>query len=809
VSVTEELTEPAGLSRLQVRKALNIWTVEGCVSTVQMTLTSGAFQTGFALYLGCSNGQIGALAAIPAFAGLLQLFASYFAQHYGTRRVIVPWFAFVSRILWIPALLIPFILPRAAWVPAFLGLILLMSAFGNVASPLWTAWISDLVPQDVRGRYFGQRNMYAGLVGMVASIAAGAFFDTATKRHVMSEPIAFGVLFAVSCICAAWSLQLGLTSPDVPDAESADRENSGVGGLKGALSFYASPFADRNFRRVIYFYSALVFAINIAGQFFTVYQLSVLKLNYTAFQLLAAVASLGSLAAMPLWGYLADKYGNKPILTICLVMVLAPPLMWTLTAPDPFPGLWTVTASGHVLFSYSKLDIAILNTIAGMGWAGVGLTQFNIMIGLAPEDRRTVYVSAISAVTGIVGGIAPLAGGWLLDVLADTHFPQHGFIKNNYHVLFVVSALLRLLSLGLLAKIFEEGSNSTRYVLDQLKGTNPIPSIANIQQLSKGSTANARQHAAQRLAQLRTPVAVEELVRALDDVALPVREQAAVALGEIGDARAVQPLVRKLSDPAAGITSVAAFALGKIGSAEAFPALAAAAQLGPSARRVAAVEAIGRLPDERATEFLSVTVSDPDPVVRTAALRAIVEREDPVAELSLVSELLREASPEVQAVIADGLGRFGTRASLDALTSFLDRDLQYTVRRTVVNAIGSIVGGRDSLYPYLALEPFARDETVSKILTGIQKRYQARGRKSKSSESGRVAARCRQALEAYIANDFGLCVRRLASIQRLVSNGEPNVVVERLNARTDRIEAPSITVDEMLLCVFIVRECCA
>src|SRR4051794_30834992 len=98
---------PGGLSRLQVRKALRIWTVEGCVSTVQMTLTSGAFITGFALYLGCSNTQMGMIAAIPAFAGLLQLFSSYFAQRYGTRSVIVPVFAFLSRILWIPALLIP------------------------------------------------------------------------------------------------------------------------------------------------------------------------------------------------------------------------------------------------------------------------------------------------------------------------------------------------------------------------------------------------------------------------------------------------------------------------------------------------------------------------------------------------------------------------------------------------------------------------------------------------------------------------------------------------------------------------------
>ena len=84
----------------------------------------------------------------------------------------------------------------------------------------------------------------------------------------------------------------------------------------------------------------MVVAQSIAGQFFTVYQLQYLGLNYTSFQLLNAVASLGSLASMPLWGYLADKYGNKPILIICCGLVLVPPLLWILAAPDGIAGLW-------------------------------------------------------------------------------------------------------------------------------------------------------------------------------------------------------------------------------------------------------------------------------------------------------------------------------------------------------------------------------------------------------------------------------------------------------------------------------------
>ena len=64
------------------------------------------------------------------------------------------------------------------------------------------------------------------------------------------------------------------------------------------------------------------------------------------------------------------------------------------------------------------------------------------------------------------------------------------------------------------------------------------------------------------------------------------------------------PLVRKLTDPASGISGAAATALGKIGDKAALPSLAAAAQLGPPPRQLAAMEALGRLSDPSVTEIL-------------------------------------------------------------------------------------------------------------------------------------------------------------------------------------------------------------
>ena len=796
-------TAPPGLSRLQVRRSLRLWTVEGCIATVQGSLTSGAFQTGFALFLGCSPFWIGALGGIPALAGLVQLFSSYLAQRYGDRKPLALWFSFAARAFWIPILLIPFVLPHTLWVGAFLLLTLLSALCANVSAPLWTAWITDLVPNDNRGRYFGRRSMFAGWVGMIVPILGGYFLDGATKSHSFSQPIAFAVIFASATLFAFGSLGLGLQSPDVPAAKRDVNEAP-----EGALAFYRAPFADQNFRRIIAAFAMMVIAQSVAGQFFVVYQLEYLGLNYTAFQLLAAVATLGSLASMPLWGYLADKYGNKPVLMICTGLVLLPPLLWILAVPDGIPGLWGFDPAHGFYLSLTKLDIIVLNTLAGIGWAGVGLSQFNLMIGASPSEKRTVYVSAMAAVSGLAGGLAPLAGGALMEVLAHVAFPAHGLIRSNYHVLFVLSALLRIAALLMISPIREAGSRQTGYVLKQLKASKPVGSFTNIQKLSKAGNSIARVQAAEKLARLKTPLAVEELVHALDDISLPVREGAAIALGEIRDSRATASLVRKLTDPASGIMGPAATALGKIGDKAALPSLAAAAQLGPPPRQLAAMEALGRLNDPSVSEILGHLMHDPDSSVRTAAIRALAEREDPGTLPGLIIQLEREREPANLALLADALGRLAFPEAARPLLSALNRSQSLTVRREILNAIGSIGGGRDAFYPYLALDSYARDETVGKILLNIQRRHRARAAQAKEPNAARIYALAKSALLAYTLGENTLCISRLNRLALLVQPETRTAVThEILNllAQENPEGSPPSSSDEALLAVFLVR----
>ena len=251
--------QPIGLPRLELRRALRVWLVEGPVATVFITLTTGTFQTGFALALHCSNFEIGVLAGTASIVGLLQLTAPAVMRHFPSRRNFVSTVAFASRMVWLPMLLIPFILPRPAWVPALLLLTLLASALGATTGATWVDWMSDLVPMENRGRYFGIRNLYCGVTGMVTAILGGIFFDHAICHWHWSVVRSSAILFAFSLLFAFGSFVCGRVSPDVPP-KPVDR----------AVRFFSccrTPFNDPKFRGVINFSIANIACQAIAGQF--------------------------------------------------------------------------------------------------------------------------------------------------------------------------------------------------------------------------------------------------------------------------------------------------------------------------------------------------------------------------------------------------------------------------------------------------------------------------------------------------------------------------------------------------------------
>ncbi len=332
LDITDAL--PVPLSRLEAQRGLRVSIWEGVWATVFNVLTGGAFLTGFALYLHAKPFVMGLMAGLPAVVGLLQLPASLWARRGGSRRPIVAAGAILGRGMFLPILLVPFLLPpdSALRLPAFLVLLTLSAAFVTITTPAWTAWMSDLVPASSRGQYFGRRNMIAGIVSLVAPLPAGAFLDRCVKSGALTPRVGFGILFAIGVVAATASFVLLLRQPEPPSrslsplppslpvapllpgkgesnkSESSSRASieqlqappsleGGTTGREGGRGVrdLLLPLTDPNFRRFLLYAAIIAFALNIANQFFTVWQLDArgLALPYLTVQVVGAVAAAG------------------------------------------------------------------------------------------------------------------------------------------------------------------------------------------------------------------------------------------------------------------------------------------------------------------------------------------------------------------------------------------------------------------------------------------------------------------------------------------------------------------------------------
>jgi HEAT repeat protein/MFS family permease len=727
-------TDGAGaLSRLEVLRGLRWANWDAIFFTLYVAFTSGAFLVGLARFLGANDLWLGIITAVPALIGAIQFLTAYLADRSPSRRALVLRYALWSRLPWVLIALLPLMdagLPRKE---LFTALLILSSVFGSFAAPAFLAWLTDLVPPAHRGRYFGRRNMILGLVAAAAALPPALFLDQMVKVGRFATALGFAILFGLGTLCLFLSLWSIAQMPDVPREPAAQR------GLHGFLAFYREPFRSANFRYLLLFNTIFVFGQMFAAQFFTVYMLEQIRMPYLMVQIAGLIAALSSSLGMPLWGYLADKFGNRPLLLLSGSGVVFLPFLWFLTNP--------------AYYGWSVGVILGIQVVAGFLWAGVGLTQFNLNVAVAPPEQRALYMGTLSAIVAVTSGLANLLSGALMEWMKP-YVPD----PTRFFVLFGGASLFRLLALPWLARVHEAEGLPTRYVMRQLRASVRPRGWLAMRQLRRQTDEASRLQAVRTLAAERTTLAVEELVQALRDPSLEVRREAARALGEIGDPRAVPALLQMLSDPTSGIRVECAEALGKIGDRSALNPLIAMLQAEQIEERLAATQALHQMGDAQALPALlerlqqapgpleqsrlleaighllpnateemlqafnigAVLVSflpSPHPEVRAEAATAIASL-PPDSNLAVAVQraLTQEQEPTVMAALARALAHHGSPDDLPVLIETLARSSSPLLRQQVALAIARVLQRDETLYALLTADEMARDRLIERAL---------------------------------------------------------------------------------------------
>jgi MFS family permease len=407
---------------------MRISIIEGAFATVHIGLTGGAFLTGYALMLGAGDVSLGVLAAIPFAAQVFQLASAYLTARTGKLKTFAVWGGLLGRFTWIFAIVLPFLpfAPGPLRIYAFLLFFVISSAFLLMTYNAWAVWMSDLIPERLRGRYFGIRNVIVITANLVVTVAGGRTLDGFKARGAQAEGFAF--IFAVAVAAAAVAAILlsrqPTTASSPPPAEAFWRR-------------VAEPFRDANFRRVLRFFAAWHFSWAIPLAFWNVYMLTYLKMSYFQVALFGGITSLTGAVGHRLWGAIGDRAGNKPVLAICAAAVGFLPLLWLTTRPE---------------FVYPVWAVAVW---AGISWAGLNLVAFTMPLALSPRPSRTYYIAAFGVVTGVATFVASTLGGLIARVASGYEWVIGGVVFTNYHLLFVLSSVGRFASILLLKPLRE------------------------------------------------------------------------------------------------------------------------------------------------------------------------------------------------------------------------------------------------------------------------------------------------------------------------------------------------------------------
>ena len=568
---------PTHLTPLQAQKAMRLNVVASTLDAVFIALATGTFLTGYALLLHADDVTIGFLGAFPLLTMPAAAFSSYIADRYRIRKALWLVSAWAIRLTVLLYLLIPVLVPKYAWgtrLSLLLFGVFLNSLFMAASGPVWMAWMSDIIPQRVEGRFWGRRNSLVNLSLLVASVIASFFIDWIGRDRLEGFVAVFGIAVLFGSAMTVLHYRIPEPRPEGPPHTA------------GFLQTFAGAFRNGTFVRYLIFACAFNFACWVMIPFIAVFFIQELKLSYTWIAIIGGVNTLGSVVSSRFWGYLVDRYGPKPVLSLCTYLKPLAPLSLVIATPTNFT--YTLT---------------ILWLFDGFLNAGQMVSTIPLAIGLGPREQRSAYLAVLNAVAGVVAAAAPILGGYFLAATAGFE----GWLVvpiSNLKLLFLLSAVLRTATLPLLNVVRDRKGAPTGAFLRQFVAGNPFRVVRYSQILAHSPDEAERLKATKALGGTGSSIATGELVKALDDPSLDVREEAAAALGEIADTAAIEPLVERMRSPEFKIQAQSARALGKIPHRRSLEALIEALPTADRELRKDVVRALGEIGDPDASEHL-------------------------------------------------------------------------------------------------------------------------------------------------------------------------------------------------------------
>ncbi|MBN3949283.1 MAG: MFS transporter [Nostoc sp. NMS7] len=435
------------ISKDAIRTSLRASTVDGIFAAVFSIGTGGVLLGNFLVELDASPIVFGMISSIPMLVNLFQPMGAYLSERSTSRFQYSLRTHGIARLLW---LILVIGIVSFSWgglnsnqLVILTFLILLCShLLGGLGSASWFSWIAMLVPRRLRGRYFGLRNSAANFTELVslpiAGLAVSHWYGGSIQGYGMI--LLLGIIFGIISLgCQYFQVDINpqlqntyhsnLSQTNEIQSDSASNE---PGEISEAICLPQIPtpqnqidssiWKNSNFLVFLLYFGSWTFAVNLSAPFFNLYLLDTLNLDVSWVTFYNSLRAGAHMLMLILWGRLADKIGNRPILISNGILIAVIPWLWLRIGSSPLD-LW--------------LWLPLLHIFIGGNWGGVDLCNNNLQIEIAPLKNQSIYFATAAAVAGASGALGATIGGLIAQFAGS-----FGIVE-----VFVVSGILRLASL--------------------------------------------------------------------------------------------------------------------------------------------------------------------------------------------------------------------------------------------------------------------------------------------------------------------------------------------------------------------------
>lgn len=442
----------------EVKRSLRASTLDGAFSSAFENVVRGVLIGNFLLGLGAGAFEIGLLTSIPMLAHLLQPVGAYFSEKTTSRHNYCLLIYSLSRLLWLlPAAGIfgysHGLLDAHMLTLLTMAVLTLSNVLDSMGSASWMSWMAVLVPAQLRGRYFSLRRSLSSLVALVTIPLGGWLVSSWMGGEVEGYAIALIAAVVMGLLSLAFQFRMMDVNPQAEAAQQAVSESVSQAPLvskdslaqqdTGAIEqsrWKQGLLGDKNFLTLLLFLGLWTFGLNLSAPFFNLYLLDSLQIDVQWVTVYSGLIHGAFFLTIMLWGRLADRIGNRPVLIVSGTLMAILPLLW-LYAGSYALSLW--------------LLLPLLHIAQGSGFAALELCLANIQMELAPPARQSGYFAIAAALMGVTGALGTTVGSLLAEL--------PGF---SLPLLFACSALVRLLGLTPLLWVKEPRAQSVRSLLN-------------------------------------------------------------------------------------------------------------------------------------------------------------------------------------------------------------------------------------------------------------------------------------------------------------------------------------------------------